>query len=92
METSQGNPLYLRELVLAAVGSGALSDAGGVWRLTGAPPTGEALSDQVLGSLATLSDDEREAMELLAVGEPIGLDLLETMVDGATLESLERRG
>lgn len=91
LEISQGNPLYLRELVLAASASGALIDAGGVWRLSGPLPTGDALGDQVLGRMATLSDEERESLELLAVGEPIGLDLLETMVDGAVLETLEDR-
>lgn len=91
LEVSQGNPLYLRELVLAAVASGALIDAGGVWRLSGVLPTGDALSDQVLGRMATLDGDERETLELVAVGEPIGLGLLETMADGAVLESLERR-
>lgn len=92
LEVSRGNPLYLRELVLEAVASGALADAGGVWRLSGSLPTSEALRDQVFGRMATLGDEERETLELLAVGEPIGLDLLETMADGAILESLERRG
>jgi DNA-binding CsgD family transcriptional regulator len=92
LELSQGNPLYLRELVLAAIASGGLSDAGGVWRLTGELPTGQALGDQVLGRVAALGDEEREALELLAVGEPVGLDLLETMVDGSVLETLEAQG
>lgn len=92
VELSQGNPLYMRELVLAAVNSGALADAGGVWRLSGPLPAGEALRDQVLGRMAALSDDEREALELVAVGEPLGLELLEAMVDGPVLEALERRG
>lgn len=92
MELSGGNPLYLRELVLAAATTGALIDAGGMWRLTGPLPTGRALGDQVLGRMAALDDDEREALELVAVGEPVGLGLLETMADGPLLESLERRG
>lgn len=91
LDISRGNPLYLRELVLAAVGSGILRDAGGVWRLSGPLPTGDALNDQVIGRMALLTDAEREALELLAVGEPIGLDLLETMVEGAVLEALEER-
>jgi DNA-binding CsgD family transcriptional regulator len=92
VELSQGNPLDLRELVVAAAGTGALSDAGGVWRLTGELPTGQALGDRVLARVAALDEEEREALELLAVGEPVGLDLLETMVDGRVLESLERQG
>ena len=52
LDISGGNPLYLQELVLAALSTGALSDAGGVWRLSGALPTGQALGDQVLGRMA----------------------------------------
>ena len=91
LETSGGNPLYLRELVLAAVSEGALADVAGVWRLTGPLPASDALGTQVLDRLAHLSADARAALELIAVGEPIGLDLLETMVDGPVLESLEER-
>jgi DNA-binding CsgD family transcriptional regulator len=92
MELSQGNPLYLRELVIAAVTSGALVDAGGVWRLTAPLPAGEALREKLLERMAALSDHERDALELLAVGEPVGLGLLETMIDAEVLEALEDRG
>src|ERR1700722_19256148 len=33
---SQGNPMFLRELVNGALATGALADAGGLWRLEGA--------------------------------------------------------
>ncbi len=92
LELSQGNPLYIRELVISAVGSGALADVGGVWRMTGPLPAGEALRDQLLSRMAVLDEHEHEALDLLAVGEPVGLELLESMVEAATLEALEDRG
>ncbi len=92
MDVSGGNPLYLQELVLAALDTGVLNDAGGVWRLTGPLPTGQVLGDQVLGRMTALDDDAHETLELLAVGEPMSLGLLESMVDVDVLEALEDRG
>lgn len=91
VETSGGNPLYLRELVLSAVADGTLSDVSGVWRLRGSLTTSDALGAQVLGRMAVLDEAARDALELVAVGEPIGLDLLESMVPGEVLEELEER-
>jgi DNA-binding CsgD family transcriptional regulator len=88
---SGGNPLFLRELVLAAVAEGSLRSVAGVWRLTGPLPASDALGDQVLGRMSSLTDVAREALELVAVGEPIGLDLLEALVGGEVLEVLEER-
>lgn len=88
---SGGNPLFLRELVLAAVAEGSLRNVTGVWRLTGPLPASDALGDQVLGRMSSLTDVAREALELVAVAEPIGLDLLEALVGGEVLEVLEER-
>ncbi len=89
--TSGGNPLFLRELVLAAVAEGSLRNVSGVWRLTGSLPASHALGEQVLGRMSSLTDVAREALELVAVAEPIGLDLLEALVGGEVLEHLEER-
>jgi DNA-binding CsgD family transcriptional regulator len=91
LATSGGNPLFIRELVLAAVADGSLRNVSGVWRLTGPLPASDALGDQVLGRMSSLTDVAREALELVAVGEPIGLDLLEALVGGEVLEVLEER-
>ncbi|MEZ5139368.1 MAG: AAA family ATPase [Acidimicrobiales bacterium] len=91
LHTSGGNPLYLRELVLGAVQDGSLREVDGVWRLDGGFPAAEALGDRVLGRMADLPTAEREALELVAVAEPIGLDLLEGLVDPDVLEGLEQR-
>lgn len=43
-ETSLGDPLYLRELVLAGQETGRLALTKGVWHLSGAVPMGGWLS------------------------------------------------
>lgn len=88
---SGGNPLYLRELVIGAVADGSLTAVSGVWRLAGSFPAGEALGDRVLGRMAGLPDDARTALELVAIAEPIGLEVLEELVDASVLEDLEER-
>jgi DNA-binding CsgD family transcriptional regulator len=91
LHTSGGNPLYLRELVLGALANGTLTEVAGVWRLDGSFPTTEALGDRVLGRMAGLGDAARDALELVAISEPIGLALLEELVDPIVLEELESR-
>ncbi|HMS88780.1 MAG TPA: LuxR C-terminal-related transcriptional regulator [Acidimicrobiales bacterium] len=92
LATSGGNPLFLRELVLGAMDDGTLHEVSGVWRLRGPLPAGRLLADRVLGRMATLPETAREVLELVAVAEPIGLDLLETLADHEVLEDLEGRG
>ena len=46
-EVTRGNPLYVRELVLGALESGALVDRSGVWHLEGRLPATSRLLDLV---------------------------------------------
>lgn len=92
LRTSGGNPLFLRELVLGAVADGALRDVVGVWRLNGSFSAGEALGGRLFDRLAVLETGARDALELVALAEPVGLDLLEGIVASSVLEDLEARG
>lgn len=89
---SGGNPLYLRELVLGALSRGTLRQVAEVWRLRGRLPATTALVDQVLGRIARLDEEAREALETIAVGQPVGLPLLEAMVQPEVIEALEQHG
>ncbi|MEZ5140178.1 MAG: AAA family ATPase [Acidimicrobiales bacterium] len=89
---SGGNPLYLRELVIGGVAEGSLHPVGGVWQLRGALPQTEELAERIHARLATLGLHAREALELVALGEPLGLDLLEGLTSLEALEELERTG
>jgi DNA-binding CsgD family transcriptional regulator len=90
---SQGNPLYLRELVTGAVRTGALAETGGIWRLRpgGLRPTAR-LAELVALRLGDLGDAERAILELLALGEPLGQARLDQLADPAAVAALERKG
>ncbi len=89
---SEGNVLYLRELVLGSLDAQTLVDDAGLWRLVGDVSSSPRLTDLVEARLAGLDDEEIAALELVAFGEPIGVDVIERLSSGAALERLERRG
>jgi DNA-binding CsgD family transcriptional regulator/tetratricopeptide (TPR) repeat protein len=91
-EVSRGNALYLRELLIGAVDSGALTEAGGIWALR-TPLTAPARLLELVGSrLSGLAPGTVAVVELLAVGEPLGVPLLEKLADPAGLEDAETQG
>lgn len=89
---SGGNPLFLRELLISALEAGGLDQADGVWRLTA--PLGRAprLVELLRDRLSVGQPAERDALEILALGEPLPLSVAADLVGEATLEMLERRG
>jgi len=89
---SEGNVLYLRELVTGALGSGALAQAGGRWRLRFRPHPGPALVDLISARLAGLSGEELDTVRLLALGEPLAVGDLARIAGTAALVRLEERG
>lgn len=89
---SEGNVLYLRELVLGSLDAKTLVDDAGLWRLVGEVSSSPRLTDLVESRLAGLDEEELAALELVAFGEPIGVDVIERLSSGAALERLERRG
>jgi DNA-binding CsgD family transcriptional regulator len=92
VETSQGNALYVRELVSAAVDGGTLTCTRGLWRLSGPPAISPSLAELVSRRMAGLGNGERGALELLAVGEPLTLDEVAGLADYSALVELESRG
>lgn len=88
---SGGNMFFLRELVIGALGSGALEDAGGVWRLSDHRPS-DRLVELVEVRLAGLTPAERALMEVVSLGEPLGVHELAALDQLENAEELERRG
>ena len=91
-EITRGNPLYVHELVLGALESGALIDRSGVWHLDDRLPETSRLLDLVEQRIGGLSAESRSVVELLALCEPLELGYLETATPAGVLESLERAG
>ncbi|ROT31729.1 LuxR C-terminal-related transcriptional regulator [Micromonospora sp. HM5-17] len=89
---SADNALLLRELVIAAHASNELSQAYGVWRWTGRGHLPPSLDDLVDARIGQLDQGVRAVVELVAMGEPIGLTLLNRATDTTAVEVAEERG
>ena len=88
---ADGNPLALRELVLGAVEGGGLVQDNGVWRLPADLPLSHRLTELVQERLGNLDEQERFALELVVLGEPLGPELLAGVVGADALATLEQR-
>ena len=88
-ETSRGNALYVRELVLGALRSGALRLVSGLWRLQVRPPVSASLTELVAARMAGLTREEQEALGLLALGEPLHLSEMLALTGSEPLASTE---
>lgn len=86
---TDGNPLFLREVLCGAVDNGALTVQESIvtWR-NGV--RGDAyLSDTAATSLETLSPEELDALRYVAYGDPAPLEVIERLVPVPVLEWLE---
>ena len=86
-----GNPLYLREVVLASRESGALRQVDGEWRWRGQWATGARLQEIVVARLGSLDPDELTAMEMLALAGPLPFGFLTGLTTTRAVEALEAR-
>lgn len=91
-ERTQGNALFLRELVLGALHDGTLTAQHGVWHVSGQSTPSARLIDLVETRIGGITADERELMELLAFGAPLGSAQIARLRDPETVERLERAG
>lgn len=87
-----GNALYLRQLVDGEVESGRLSEVGGVWRWLGEPEVSPGLAELVDARMGQLSERVRDVVDVLALGEPLGVALLAQLTDPAAVEDAEGCG
>ena len=88
---SDGNPLYVRELIGAGRRAGSIAWDRHVWRQVRALPVGDGVTDLVRASLSGLAEQELTTCEYLALGQPMSLALSDVFLDGALLEALEGR-
>lgn len=89
---SQGNMLFVRELVHGALAAQALRSEAGIWHLVGELHPSDRLVELVEARLTDVDEEERAALELLAVGEPLADRELEALVAEDVVERLEKRG
>lgn len=91
-ERSAGNPLLLREIVLAAVDADEwVSGPAGV-RVEARSATAPRLVDLLGDRLAHLDDAQRDLLTHLAFGEPLGYGEIVALGSDTDLDALERAG
>jgi DNA-binding CsgD family transcriptional regulator len=89
---TQGNVLFLREVVLGALEADVLRREDGVWRLGGALPASSRLGEIIGTRLSGVGEGGRYTLEVLALGEPLEVKLLQAVQSQVDLDALERRG
>jgi DNA-binding NarL/FixJ family response regulator len=87
---AQGNPLFVTELLEDARRSGRLELREGRWHLAKGGVPFARLHDLLGAHISSVTDTAKTALELLAVGAPMPLVLVEDLAPGAGLEELER--
>ena len=75
-DASRGVPLIVRELVLDGLERRLLEARAGLWRWRGPLRAGRRLRELIQARIGQLDDRERELLELVALGEPLGASLL----------------
>jgi DNA-binding CsgD family transcriptional regulator len=88
---TEGNALFLREVVLAALEGGTLTKRDGSWRWTGRLPVTGRLTEIVQLRLGHLDAAERQVAETVALSEPVELELLRGTCTAPGLEHAETR-
>ncbi|WP_110588183.1 helix-turn-helix transcriptional regulator [Microbacterium suaedae] len=91
-ELTQGNPLYLRELVRSLKSSGALVYVDGAWVWNDQHHIGRRLTDLIGAELETLDPPQRDIVDLLALAGPVRVEMLEAVVDAEALEAVTALG
>ena len=91
-ESSQGNAMYACELVRGALSKGALMLVDGLWRMPVRPRISSSLAELISVRMAEIGPEERGALELLALGEPLRLTELAELTGEQALAAAERRG
>ncbi|MHA7222343.1 LuxR C-terminal-related transcriptional regulator [Arthrobacter sp. RHLT1-20] len=91
-EASAGNPLLLNGLIEDAKSDGTLLQRNGVWLLTRPLNShGDRLTDVVRRQLLRRSPEERQALNLIALAEPVSRELIESVVGETAVAALVER-
>ncbi|MFC5753969.1 AAA family ATPase [Actinomadura rugatobispora] len=89
--STRGNLLFLHELVLSGLAEGRLAQTRGVWHWDGDLPLSPRLRGLIETRLAAAGEAEREVLEYVALGEPIGAATLAELTSEDAVERAETR-
>jgi DNA-binding CsgD family transcriptional regulator/tetratricopeptide (TPR) repeat protein len=91
-DSSQGNPMYVRELLIGAAARGGLEQVDGLWMVRSSFPAPERLVELVAARLEDVSAEAVEVLDALCIGEPLSYKLLTSIAGAAGVEEAERHG
>src|SRR5207237_8543959 len=89
---TEGNALFLREVVLGALEAGVLRREEEVWRLSGPLPASSRLIEIIEARLGDLDAPVRRALGMVALGDPLEVEVLQVVEPAIDVEVLESRG
>lgn len=90
-QLTQGNALFLRQLVEQEQRAGRLVHADGWSRWIGSPETSPSLVEMVEHQVGTISRSVRDVVDFVAVSEPLDWHCLKKLVAPHALEEAEQR-
>ena len=90
-QLTRGNPLYLREVVEAALAQGVLASDDGEWRWQGSLAGHTRLHELVSDRLGGSGTVERRVLETIALGEPLPVAVAAELAPRGVLADLEDR-
>ncbi|MGB3486453.1 MAG: AAA family ATPase, partial [Mycobacterium sp.] len=91
-DLTRGNVLYLRNIVEQEVADNRLTLQEGRWRWAGDPIVPPTLVELIESRFGELPPEVSEVVDVLAVGEPIDLAVLQRITDPAAVEEADTRG
>jgi DNA-binding CsgD family transcriptional regulator len=91
-ELTRGNALYLRTIVEQEVADQRLAKQRGSWRWLGDPNVPPSLVELIESRIGALPEPATDAIDALAVGEPIDIAALERITNPAAVEEADNRG
>lgn len=89
---TQGNPLYLRNIVEQELGDGRIVSRDGCWFWDGDPVLPPNLVELIEGRIGGLPSAVGDVIDALAVGEPIELAALSRITTADAVEQADIRG
>jgi DNA-binding CsgD family transcriptional regulator len=89
---TDGNVLFLRELVHSGITAGILAFCEGIWRWRGPMAPSGALLAVIEERLRGLDARQTRLLEAVALGEPVGAEVMRTLAEPATVADTEAAG
>jgi DNA-binding CsgD family transcriptional regulator len=89
---TRGNPLYVHEVVDAARAQGVLVRSDGMWNWGGGLEGRTRLVELVSDRIGAIDSDHRQVLEMVALGEPLPMEVLARLAPRALLGAVEGRG